>query len=36
MANEFILEGARDANGKLFTLGTDDKPTALPRAYTTK
>lgn len=36
MANEFVLEGARDTNGNLFTLGTDDKPTPLPRAYTTK
>ena len=37
MAREFIDEGAMDVTGKqLFKLGTDENPTALPRAFTTK
>lgn len=36
MAKEFILEGAKNPDGTLFVLGTDDNPSDLPRAYTTK
>lgn len=36
MAQEFILEGARNPDGTLFTIENDDKPSPLPRAYTTK
>ena len=36
MAREFVIEGATDSEGKLFTINNDENPTPLPRAYTTK